>query len=99
MAAWHRSRRADLGLRALGLGLCVVAYLAISRVVAISQPTQAAGGLAFALAAVGFVSTSAGSAMTLLGKHLFDEIEISLRWQHCPKHSERSGERLPGRDW
>jgi hypothetical protein len=96
MAAWHRSRRADLGLRALGLGLCAVAYLAIARLVAIAQPLQTAGALAFVLAAIGFLGASAGSAMTLLGNHLFDEIEISAHWQH---QSQDEQKRWPGSNW
>lgn len=99
MAAWHRSRRADLGLRALGLGLCAVAYLAIARLVAMAQPPQSAGALAYALAAGGFISADAGSAMALLGNHLFDEIEVSSRWQHRSNQNERSQERWPGSNW
>jgi hypothetical protein len=99
MAAWHRSRRADLGLRALGLGLCAVAYFAIARLVALAQPAQAAGALSFALAAIGFMSASAGSAMTFLGNHLFDEIEVSSRWQHRAPENERLQGRWPGSNW
>lgn len=90
MAAWHRSRRADIGLRAIGLGLCAAAYLALARLAAIAQPPQSASTLAFALAAVGFLAASVGSAMTLLGHHLFDEVEVSARWQHrLPDEQER----------
>ncbi|WP_294251485.1 hypothetical protein [uncultured Sphingomonas sp.] len=86
MAAWHRSRRADLGLRALGLGFCAMAYLAIARLVALSHPQQAASALGIALAAIGVVCGIVGSALTMLGKHLFDDVQVSTRWQHRSIH-------------
>ena len=83
MVAWHRSRRADLGLRISGLLFWAISYLAISRLVALRlpPPEQAIGGIAFILTAVGFLSASAGTAMVVLGRHLFDQVEISARWR------------------
>ena len=72
MAAWHRSRRADLGLRAVGLLLCAMAYIAVWRLSALALSPHGSGALAFALAAIGFLGASAGSVMVLLGHHLFD---------------------------
>jgi hypothetical protein len=80
MAAWHRSRRADMGLRAAGVLLCCLGGAAIARLVAMRTPPQTADALAFLLAAIGFLSASAGSAMLFLGSHLFDHIEVSARW-------------------
>ncbi|WP_156346989.1 hypothetical protein [Sphingomonas sp. Leaf33] len=84
MAAWHRSRRADIGLRATGLLLCWVSYTAMSQVVAMHVSPHKAGILAYGIAAVGFIAASAGSALTLWGRHLFDEIEVSARWRGRP---------------
>jgi len=81
MAAWHRSRRADLGLRASGLLLCGIAYTALSRLCAMPLSPDTVGALAFALAAIGLLAASAGSAMAALGHHLFDQIKVSERWQ------------------
>lgn len=81
MVAWHRSRRADIVLRATGLLLCWVSYSAISRLVAMHLPPRNAGVLVYGIAAVGFMAASAGSALILLGHHLFDEIEVSARWR------------------
>ncbi|KQU58810.1 hypothetical protein ASG67_16920 [Sphingomonas sp. Leaf339] len=81
MTAWHRSRRADLGLRASGLLLCAIAYTAVLRLSAMHISSQNAGAFAYAFAAICFLGASAGSALVMLGHHLFDEIEVSERWQ------------------
>lgn len=91
MAAWHRSLKADLGLRFMGLLLCGLAYVAMSHLVALHLGTlpkspsraapRAAGAIAYGLATLGFLCGSAGCAMTTLGRHLFDEVEISARWR------------------
>ena len=81
MAAWHRSRRADLGLRASGLLVCGTAYTALSRLCAMPLSPDTVDALAFALAAIGLLAASAGSAMAALGHHLFDQIKVSERWQ------------------
>lgn len=38
----------------------------------------------FAAAATGFLCFSAGGALTALGKHIFDQVEISERWASRP---------------
>lgn len=81
MAAWHRSRRADLGLRASGLLLCGIAYTAVSRLSAMHVSPQTADVFAYAFAAICFLGASAGSALVMLGHHLFDEIQVSERWR------------------
>lgn len=98
MLGWHRSGSADIGLRAIGLLLCVVAYLAISHLIAIRPPSpeQAVGAESFILVAIGFLSASAGSAMTCLGNHLFDQVEISSRWGSGPRISNDGAPRAHG---
>ena len=81
MGKWHRTRRADVGLRLAGLLLCALAYAAIQRLVASPPEARDPRFIAFALAAIGFLSASAGSAMILFGKHLFDQVEVSARWR------------------
>ena len=92
MIAWHRSGTTDIGLRTIGILLCVVAYLAISHLIALRPPPpeQATGAESFVLAAVGFLCASVGSAVTCLGNHLFDQVEISARW--------RTASVIPGAD-
>lgn len=90
MAAWHRTRRADLGLRVVGLCLIGLAYLAIAGLVGLHVPPKSASPLAFGLAAAGFLCGSMGGALTMLGNHLSDEIEISARWaQRAPETRSR----------
>lgn len=82
MAAWHRSRRADIALRASGLILCSLAYLAIAQLTALPIAPQSPGLFAHALAAIGFVGGSAGSALAALGHHLFDQIIVGAPSEH-----------------
>lgn len=93
MAAWHLVRRVDIGLRALGLLLCGIAYLAIRQLITLHAPPQSIGAIGLGLAAIGFITASAGSAMLLWGDHLLDEIEVSARWR---ARSNRSSS--PSRD-
>lgn len=81
MAAWHGSWKGDVGLRLLGLLACGVGYLALSRLFSMRQAAHDVSLLTFSLAALGFLSASAGGALTWLGHHLFDEIEVSSRWR------------------
>lgn len=87
--AWHRSWTADIALRALGLALCGVAYAAITHLIAARPPAppRSAGFVDYSLATIGFLTASAGTALALLGRHLFDDIEISARWQNTPPAS------------
>ncbi|WP_203310881.1 hypothetical protein [Sphingomonas beigongshangi] len=80
---WHRSRRADLSLRAGGLCLLVISGLALRRLIALHIASGGADAFAFLLALIAFLSASLGSAATLLGGHLFDEVEVSARWRRA----------------
>ena len=85
MPARHRLQPVDFGLRAVGALLCCIAYVAIAHLTAMHIRPRSAGALAYGLATAGFLGASAGSAMTVLGHHLFDAIEVSQRWQHRPQ--------------
>jgi hypothetical protein len=43
---------------------------------------QAGTDLRMALAAVGFIGCSLGSALAWLGAHVHDEVEIAERWRN-----------------
>ena len=79
MERW-RTRRADRGLRLLGLVLLAVAGGALRWLWALHVPHEAAGLLAYGLGAVAYVGTSSGAALVILGRHLFDEVAVSARW-------------------
>lgn len=90
MVDWHRSWKAEFGLRALGLGCWPLAYAAIARLFAAPPLTMATLGLSrFALAAVGCLSVSAGAALTIWGKHLLDDVAVSARWRRSNAPSAR----------
>lgn len=83
MQNWHHDRRVDIGLRAGGVLLCGLSYLAVRWLVALqlSQVHGEPGVEAFALAAVAFLCGSCGTALLTLGHHIFDEVAISQRWR------------------
>lgn len=90
MGSWHRSWKADLGVRAVGLVCCALGYAAIAQLFA--APPAALGTpdlFALALAAGGFLGASIGVAMTIWGKHLFDEVTVSARWRRSTASSAR----------
>ena len=80
MAIWHRTLAGDLALRVSGAILLGLAWQAIESLARIDG-AGAHSPVAFALAAAGFFAGSAGSACIALGRHLFDEVEISERWR------------------
>jgi hypothetical protein len=87
---WHRSWKADVGLRALGLACWALAYAAIAQLLAAPPPaTGTPDLLPLALAAGGFLGASAGAALTVWGKHLFDEVAVSARWRRSNAPSAR----------
>ena len=80
-AAWHRSWRSDVALRAAGVVLGCVAHAVFARLLALPPAARTAGVVAYALAALGFLSASAASALAIFGKHPFDRVDVSARWR------------------
>jgi hypothetical protein len=84
VAQWHRTLKGDTGLRATGTALLAISYVCIRSVShrhAVDPVHWSTGIILYALTAMGFLSASLGSAMVLLGHHLFDRVEISERWR------------------
>jgi hypothetical protein len=80
-SGWWATRPGDLTIRAIGtasLGLC---WLAISSLANLVRSGAGQGMSALGLAALGFASGCAGAAALVLGRGLFDRIEISARWR------------------
>ncbi len=83
MGHWHQDWKTDIALRAGGAASCGISYLAIWALVGLrlGDGQLPDGVLPFVLAAAGFLCVSVGSALLALGHHIFDEVEISQRWQ------------------
>ena len=84
MADWSNKRTTDVSVRAGGALSCAAAYLAISALahLHVAAPRAQPGAIAYVLAAIGFLCTSFGTALIVLGHHIFDQVEVSARWQH-----------------
>lgn len=76
----------DLTLRAFGLLLLALGVLATRYLFHMVHmlPRHEASPAEMGLAAISFMSLSAGAALTSLGAHIFDEVEISARWARRP---------------
>ncbi|HIV76998.1 hypothetical protein [Sphingomonas yabuuchiae] len=81
MAGRTMTWRHGLALRLLGVGLCVLAWRAIAHLIVMAGHGGRAGLLGYALATGGFLFASLGSALAILGEHLFDEVQVSARWR------------------
>ena len=78
--AWHDRKYADAALRLAGLASLCVAALVARPLFAAADPQGRLRASAYLLALIGVISGCAGAAMTVLGRHLFDEVELSARW-------------------
>lgn len=82
MGTWHRSWKASIGLRAVGMALCSLAWAAIARLA--SYPPTAPGLIPYLLAGLGVISASAGGALAFLGPRLFTPVRVSAPWHRYP---------------
>jgi hypothetical protein len=85
---WHEETVAKLGLRAAGLVLLAFAYWAGTALFHRFAGSLVHPPLEYLLALVTFVCASVGSAMTIMGHHLFDQVEVSSRWVRLPPPTE-----------
>ena len=75
----HRKPWSGLIIRIAGLVLLAIAAFSARRLFARAMTPP--DGLEYFLALIAFASASAGCAMTTLGAHLFDQVEVSARWR------------------
>jgi hypothetical protein len=73
--AWHRTRWASPLLRLAGAALLTIACLAAFAL--FTTPQHPPGTREALFAALLFTTASAGSALLILGAHLFDSVEVS----------------------
>ncbi len=71
----------DLRIRALGLTLVGAGVGAADALDRIRAVVDGAGCLPFVLATIAFAGLTLGAALTALGRHVFDRVEVSRRWQ------------------
>ncbi len=77
-----RRLRTDLCLRASGILSLAIATTAIHTLARIHPPT---GALAFLLATIGFLCTSAGAMLVIVGHHIHDRVKVSARWRRVAR--------------
>lgn len=82
MSIHHRVFVCDAVIRTAGLMCMALSMLAIRHLHMMihTAPRHAAPLPELGLAAIGFLGASLGSALTFLGHHIFDQVEISARW-------------------
>ena len=77
--AFHERRYAGLGLRLTGLLLIGLAALVARHLFGAADPTAKVRASAYLLAGIGMVSGCAGAALAVLGRHLFDQVDLPAR--------------------
>jgi len=84
--ALHNRTHADLVLRSAGILLLCLAVLIGRRLFAVPDVGAKYDPVAYLLALIGVSSASAGAALAMLGRHLFDQVELPARWTiHEPR--------------
>ena len=95
---WYRNPSTRWLLRAIGLVTLLISWRACAWLYTLvhGHPNNHSA-LVYLLALVAFCCASAGSALLVVGHHLFDEVQISERWatrqprQTEPDRPERRG--------
>jgi hypothetical protein len=82
----HRLLR-GLSIRAFGLAILGLSW-ACGHTLWLLQGEKAPGVGAFLLALASFLTASIGSAMLIVGPHLFDKVEVSARWARTTAHRD-----------
>lgn len=81
-------RHNDLLLRFTGLLSIALAVAALRQLYSLVHlpPHHEASLIELALAAIGFIGTSGGSALVVLGRHIFDEVVVARPWGHAASY-------------
>jgi drug/metabolite transporter (DMT)-like permease len=93
--AWHERKYAGAMLRLAGLMLLAFAGLIGRRLFLAADPTATVRATAYLFALIFMASACAGAALAVLGRHLFDQVELPARWRI---HVHPPSARLRGRD-
>jgi len=83
--AWHERKYAGPALRLAGLALLALAVEVGRHIFAAADPTAKLRALPYLMGLIWIASLSAGAALAVLGRHLFDQVELPARWRiHVP---------------
>jgi len=88
-SSWWTTRSGDLMIRTAGAALLGLSWLAITLLTVLNRSGAGQNLPALGLAALGFVSGSAGAAALAVGRGLLERIETSARWQSRTAEIER----------
>jgi len=90
-----QSRACSAATRMSGLGMLPVGAVSTNLLyhLANAAPPHEATAFELGLAATGFLCLSIGSALLVLGSHIFDKVEISARWTSQPGIRRGKGRR------
>ncbi len=83
MKQWYETRWAGWVIRIIGLGTILLAWIIgqmLTQMVR-SHALNQTSLMEILLGMLVFLWTSGGMGLTLLGEHLFDQVEISERWR------------------
>jgi hypothetical protein len=84
---WYERKYAGLVLRLIGLLLLMLATLIGRHLFGVADLAAKTRPSAYALALIGMASACSGAALAVLGRHLFDQVELSARWTiHAARH-------------
>jgi len=82
--AFHERKYADLLLRLAGMMLLALAFLVGRHLFGRPDVTAKTRPSAYLFAFLFMMNLSPGAALAALGRHLFDEVELSARWTIHP---------------
>lgn len=77
---WHRSRKADALLRLGGLAALATAAGGWALLFGGARAGTGSRALDALVGLVAFAASSAAASLLALGRHLFDEVEVSRPW-------------------
>ena len=79
--AWYERKYAGPLLRLTGVALLALAAGLGRHIFAAADPNAKLRAAPYVMALIWISSLCAGAALTVLGRHLFDQVELPARWR------------------
>ena len=92
---WYERKYAGSALRLAGLVLLMLAMGLGRHIFAAADPAARLRAASYLLALIWISSLCAGAALAVLGRHLFDQVELPARWRIHVLHRDRSAGLVP----